>query len=81
MNIKDNLFHEIEHFYDLDPNFTMSNPFYKNLYFLNFHLVYSKLKHATMNLNIILIYSQINWYEMREEEILPQVVSKDFDFT
>ena len=60
INIKDNLFHEIEHFRDLTPNFTMSNRFYKNLHFLNFHLAYSQLKYATMNLNIILIYSQID---------------------
>ena len=57
MNIKDNLFHEIEHFHDLYPNFTLNDPIYKNLHLLKFHLAYSQLKHATMNLNIILIFS------------------------
>ena len=33
MNIKGNLFHEIEHFQDQDPNFTMSNPLYQKLVF------------------------------------------------
>ena len=28
MNIKDNLFNEIEHFHDLNPNFTTGDPFY-----------------------------------------------------
>ena len=51
MNIKDNLLHEIEHFYDLDPNFTISNIFTKKTcIFLIFHLAYTKLKHATMYL-------------------------------
>ena len=63
MNIKDNLFHEIEHFYDLDPNFTISNHFYqkKNCIFLIFHLAYTKLKHATMYLT----FPNRFWWEER----------------